>query len=96
MVMAIVFSSFLIAIVGIVVNRTSLILILMSLELMLLSVSILLVVSSGVVDLIDGQLLVVSILTVAACESAMGLAIMVTYYRITGHISIKMINMLRG
>ena len=87
---------FLIALLGIIINRTSLILVLMCLELLLLSVSLLFVYSTTILSLMGGQFAVILILTVAACESALGLAIMVSYYRITGHISIKLLNLLRG
>nr|AHV78094.1 NADH dehydrogenase subunit 4L [Alatina alata] len=90
------FTLFLIALLGIIINRTNLILMIMCLELLLLAVSLLFVIISSLNGLLDGQVAVIFILTVAACESALGLTIMVSYYRITGHISIRLLNLLKG
>nr|AET13188.1 NADH dehydrogenase subunit 4L [Carybdea xaymacana] len=87
---------FLIATLGIIINRLNLILILMSLEIMLLSICILLIWVSSFYGVVSGYLFTLIVLTVAACESAIGLTMMISYYRITGHISIKLLNLLRG
>ena len=87
---------FIIGVVGIVVNRKNLILMLMSIELMLLSINYLLIVASAILDNINGQIFALYILVVAAAESAIGLSILVAYYRVRGTISVKFINLLRG
>lgn len=69
---------------------------LMSIELMLLAVSFLFLINSVVIDNLIGQLFPLMILTVAAGESAIGLAILIAYYRVRGTISIKSLNLLRG
>lgn len=87
---------FLIGVLGIVVNRKNLILMLMSIELMLLAINFLLIVATTLLDNIDGQVFALYILVVAAAESAIGLSILVAYYRVRGTISVKYINLLRG
>lgn len=87
---------FIIGVLGISLNRTNLILLLMSIELMLLSASLLFIVGSSFFDILFGQIFTIIILTVAAAESAIGLAIIVTYFRIRGKISIKLLNTLKG
>ena len=87
---------FLIGVLGIVVNRKNLILMLMSIELMLLAINFLLIVATTLLDNIDGQIFALYILVVAAAESAIGLSILVAYYRVRGTISVKYINLLRG
>lgn len=69
---------------------------LMSIELMLLAISFLFLSNSVVIDNIIGQLFTIMILTVAAAEAAIGLAILVAYYRVRGTISIRSLNLLRG
>ena len=69
---------------------------LMSIELMLLAVNFNLVVFSVFLDDVVGQIFALFILTVAAAESAIGLAILVVYYRIRGTVSIEYINLLKG
>ena len=68
----------------------------MSIELMLLAISFLFLINSVVIDNIIGQLFTIMILTVAAAESAIGLAILVAYYRVKGTISVRSLNLLRG
>jgi NADH-quinone oxidoreductase subunit K len=68
----------------------------MSIELMLLAINFNLIVFSVFLDDIVGQLLALLILTVAAAESAIGLAILVIYYRIRGSIAIELINLMKG
>jgi NADH-quinone oxidoreductase subunit K len=67
----------------------------MSIELMLLAINFNLIVFSVFLDDIVGQLLALLILTVAAAESAIGLAILVIYYRIRGSIAIELINLMK-
>jgi NADH-ubiquinone oxidoreductase chain 4L len=90
------FILFLIGILGIIVNRKNLLLLLMSIELMLLAINFLLILTSSYLDNILGQLFALYILVVAAAESAIGLSILIAYYRVKGSISVKFINLLRG
>jgi NADH-quinone oxidoreductase subunit K len=77
-------------------NRKNIILMLMSIELMLLAVNFNLIVFSTFLDDIVGQIFALFVLTVAAAESAIGLAILVVYYRVRGTVSIEYINLLKG
>src|SRR5688572_3732973 len=81
---------------GVFVLRRNVISILISIELMLLSISLNFIFFSFYLDDIVGQVFALLILTVAAAESAIGLAILVVYYRLTGVISIDYINLLKG
>lgn len=87
---------FLTGIFGIFLNRKNVILVIMSVELMLLSVNFLLLIASSYLDDRLGQIFVVFILTVAAAESSIGLAILVIFFRIKGTINIEFIKQLRG
>nr|YP_214870.1 NADH dehydrogenase subunit 4L [Axinella corrugata]AAV49313.1 NADH dehydrogenase subunit 4L [Axinella corrugata] len=87
---------FILGVLGIVLNRSNLIIMLMSIELMLLAISFLFLINSVVIDNLIGQIFTIMILTVAAAESAIGLAILVAYYRIRGTIAVKSLNLLRG
>jgi len=87
---------FLIGIIGIVVNRKNLIIMLMSIELMLLAINLLFIIYSCILDNLIGQIFALYVLVVAAAESAIGLSILVAYYRVRGTISVKFINLLRG
>ena len=90
------FVLFILGTLGIVVNRKNIIVMLMSLELMLLSINFVLILGSAILDNISGQIFAFYILVVAAAESAIGLSILVAYYRVRGTISVKFINLLRG
>jgi NADH-quinone oxidoreductase subunit K len=87
---------FTIGVLGIVINRKNLIVMLMSIELILLSVNFLLIASAHILDNIMGEIFALFILVVAAAESAIGLSILVAYYRVRGTITVKFINLLRG
>ena len=87
---------FLLGICGIFLNRKNLIIMLMSVELMLLAVNLILLVFSVYLDDIVGQIFALLVLTVAAAESAIGLALLVVYYRVRGTISVEMINLIKG
>ena len=87
---------FTIGIIGIFLNRKNVIIILMSIELILLAVNINLVSFSSYLNDIQGQIFTIFVLTVAAAEAAIGLAILVIYYRNSGSISVEEINKLRG
>jgi len=90
------FTLFLIGIMGIVVNRKNLIIMLMSIELMLLAINFLWIIYASLLDNILGQIFALYVLVVAAAESAIGLSILVAYYRVRGTISVKFLNLLRG
>jgi NADH-quinone oxidoreductase subunit K len=81
---------------GIFLNRKNVIIILMSVELMLLAVNINLVSFSHFHGDLVGQVFAVFVLTVAAAEAAIGLAIIVVYYRNRGSIAVEDINMMKG
>ena len=87
---------FTIGVVGIFLNRKNIIVILMSIELILLAVNINLVSFSIFLQDIVGQVFTMLILTVAAAEAAIGLAIIVVYYRNKGSIRVEEINQMRG
>ncbi|GGC56170.1 NADH-quinone oxidoreductase subunit NuoK [Chelatococcus reniformis] len=81
---------------GIFLNRKNVIVILMSIELILLSVNINLVSFSTFMGDIVGQVFALLVLTVAAAEAAIGLAILVVFYRNRGSIAVEDINMMKG
>jgi NADH-quinone oxidoreductase subunit K len=81
---------------GIFLNRKNVIIILMSVELMLLAVNINLVAFAHFSGDLVGQVFALFILTVAAAETAIGLAIIVVYYRNRGSIAVEDINMMKG
>jgi NADH-quinone oxidoreductase subunit K len=87
---------FTIGIAGIILNRKNIIVILMSVELILLSVNINLVSFSTFLGDLTGQVFALFILTVAAAEAAIGLAILVTYFRNRGSIAVDDVNMMKG
>ena len=82
----------LLGVLGIVLNRGHLIIMLMSIELILLAASFLFLINSMLTDALIEQVFTIMVLTVAAAESSIGLAIMVAYYRIKGTIAIKSLN----
>ena len=87
---------FTIGVVGIFLNRKNIIVILMSIELILLAVNINLVSFSIYMNDLVGQIFTLFILTVAAAEAAIGLAIIVIYYRNSGTIRVQEIDNLKG
>ena len=87
---------FTLGIFGIFLNRKNVIIILMSIELMLLAVNINLVAFSAELDDLVGQVFAMFVLTVAAAETAIGLAILVVYFRNRGSIAVEDINMMKG
>ena len=87
---------FTIGVIGIFLNRKNVIVILMSIELILLSVNINLVSFSIFLNDLSGQIFTFFILTVAAAEAAIGLAIIVVYYRNAGTIHVEKIDSLKG
>ncbi len=87
---------FTLGVFGIFLNRKNVIIILMSVELMLLAVNINLVAFSAELEDLVGQVFAMFVLTVAAAEAAIGLAILVVYFRNRGSIAVEDINMMKG
>ena len=87
---------FTLGILGIFLNRKNVIVILMSVELILLAVNINLVAFSSFIGDIVGQVYALIVLTVAAAEAAIGLAILVVYFRNRGSIAVEDINLMKG
>ena len=87
---------FAIGLAGVFLNRKNIIVILMSIELILLAVNINLVSFSIFINDLTGQIFTLFILTVAAAEAAIGLAIIVVYYRNSGTIRVEEIDQLKG
>lgn len=87
---------FTLGVFGIFINRKNVIVILMSVELILLSVNLNLVAFSAYLNDLVGQVFALLVLTVAAAEAAIGLAILVVFYRNRGTIAVEDINMMKG
>jgi NADH-quinone oxidoreductase subunit K len=81
---------------GIILNRTNILILLMCIELILLGVNLNFILFSKVFEDSVGQVFSIFIIAVATAESAIGLAILVAYYRLRGHISIRKAYVLRG
>ncbi len=81
---------------GIFLNRKNVIVILMSIELILLAVNLNLVAFSSALNDLAGQILAMFVLTVAAAEAAIGLAIVVVYFRNRGSIEVEDVNLMKG
>ena len=80
---------FLIGILGFILNRKNIILMIISIEIMLLAVTILILVSSYTFDDSVGQTFSIYIISIAGAESVIGLSILVAYYRLRGNISLR-------
>ena len=87
---------FTIGIFGIFINRKNVIVILMSVELILLAVNINLVAFSSFLGDLVGQVFALLVLTVAAAEASIGLAILVVFYRNRGSIAVEDVNVMKG
>ena len=87
---------FLLGLGGIMLNRKNIIIVLMSIELMLLAVNLNFIVYSVYLNDIIGQVFALFVLTVAAAESAIGLAILVVFFRVRGKIGMDTINLMHG
>nr|YP_011008395.1 NADH dehydrogenase subunit 4L [Syringoderma abyssicola]WBP70366.1 NADH dehydrogenase subunit 4L [Syringoderma abyssicola] len=87
---------FFIGVAGVVLNRTNILAILMSLEIALFSVSLNFLIFSVYLDDMIGQIFALFILTVAACESSIGLAIILVYYRVRGSIRVDQASLLKS
>ena len=87
---------FTIGVFGIFVNRRNVIIMLMSIELILLAVNINLVAFSRYLGNVEGQIFAMFVLTVAAAEAAIGLAILVTFFRNRGDIAVDNASQMKG
>jgi NADH-quinone oxidoreductase subunit K len=87
---------FTLGVFGIFINRKNVIVILMSVELLLLAVNLNMVAFSAQLNDLQGQVFALMILTVAAAEAAIGLAILVIFYRNRGSIAVEDVNMMKG
>ena len=87
---------FVIGIFGLFLNRKNIIILLMSIELILLSVNINLVAFSSFAGDLVGQIFTLLVLTVAAAEAAIGLAILVSFFRNRGTIAVEDVNVMKG
>jgi NADH-quinone oxidoreductase subunit K len=87
---------FTLGVAGIFLNRKNVIIILMSVELMLLSVNVNMVAFSHFLNDMVGQVFAMFILTVAAAEAAIGLAILVVFFRTRGSIAVEDVNVMKG
>ena len=87
---------FVLGVLGIFLNRKNVIVILMAVELILLSVNLNLVAFSAFLNDLTGQVFAMLVLTVAAAEAAIGLAILVIYFRTRGSIAVDDINRMKG
>ena len=86
---------FFIGLVGMIINRRNILIILMCIEIVLLSVNLNFIIFSVYFDDLYGQLFSLFILTIAAAESAIGLAIIIIYYRLRGSILIEQTSILK-
>ena len=87
---------FVLGVFGIFLNRKNIIVILMAIELILLAVNINLVAFSAYLNNVEGQIFAMLVLTVAAAEAAVGLAILVTFFRNRGDINVEAAGMMKG
>ncbi len=87
---------FTLGVVGIFLNRKNVIIVLMSVELMLLAVNLNMISFSSFLGDLAGQVFSMLILTVAAAEAAIGLAIVVVFFRVRGTIAVEDINQMKG
>lgn len=87
---------FFISLLGIAMNRSNILLVIISIELCLLSVNFNFLLYASLIDDILGQIFSIFILTVAAAETSIGLAILALYYRKLGSVSIDAISLLKG
>jgi NADH-quinone oxidoreductase subunit K len=87
---------FTLGVFGVFINRKNVIVILMSVELILLAVNINLVAFSAFLGDLIGQIFALFVLTVAAAEASIGLAILVVFYRNRGSIAVEDVNLMKG
>ena len=87
---------FLIGLTGFFINRKNIIIILMAIEIVLLASNLNFILASVSIDDLFGFIAAIFVLTIAAAESAIGLAILVVYYRVTSHIVLDLLSILKG
>ena len=87
---------FVLSLLGIMINRTNIILLLICIEMMLLSICLNFLIISHSLNNILGLITVILVITVAAVESAIGLSIMISFYKVKGSINIRFLNILKG
>lgn len=87
---------FFVGVTGVVLNRTNILAILMSLEIALFSISLNFLIFSVYLDDIVGQIFALFILTIAACESSIGLAIILVYYRVRGSVRVDQASLIKS
>lgn len=87
---------FFISMLGMFLNQKNILIMLMSLEMLFLSISFFLIYSSFYLDDLLGQIFSLLILTVAAAESSIGLAILVIYFRVRYNITVEFMNLMKG
>lgn len=87
---------FLLSLLGIIINRTNIILLLLCIEIMLLSMTLNFLVYGLVFQSLTNQVGAIFIITVAAVESAIGLSIMIAFYKVKGSLSLRFLNLLKG
>jgi NADH-quinone oxidoreductase subunit K len=87
---------FLISVMGITLNRKNILTVIMALELALLSINFNFLISAVYLDDRFGELIPIFVLTIAAAESSIGLAILINYHRLKGTISLQFITQLKG
>jgi len=87
---------FFLSIIGLLLNRSNILLILINIEIMLLSLSLNFLISCYYSNILSGQIISIFVITVAAVESAIGLSIMISFYKLRGSVSIKLLNLLKG
>ena len=87
---------FLFGLFGLIQSRKNILLVIISIELLLLSINIFLLLAASYLDDNLGDILSLFILTVAAAESSIGLAILISFYRLNGSIAMNRINLLKG
>ena len=90
------FLLFLIGLLGIILNRFNILLVLISIELILLSINLAFIASSTFLDDLFGLLFALFVLTVAAAESSIGLALLIIYFRVRGTVSMNSYQLLKG
>jgi NADH-quinone oxidoreductase subunit K len=90
------FTLFFFGVAGVFLNRKNVLIVLMAVELMLLSVNFMLLIISSFLDDRYGQIFAIFILTVAAAESSIGLAILVAFYRLHGTVALERITNIKG
>lgn len=90
------FSIYILGMLGILINKRNIIKILLSIELMLVGITLNMLISSLLIDDVLGLIFGIFILTVAASESAIGLGILISYYELRYDLNIKNLNIIKG